>query len=132
MGRWQNQCWEVKTSLTQLDSGVLPQDTTETRILWRSASSMYMHDWKSIHYNRKYQNKGSRKGIQMLVLEHSCYLVNSFGFLYVCFCGRKEGGSVTQILQGILNPLVRSNLVLCSQTAGATETQACAKLTSQF
>lgn len=50
----------------------LPQSTTETKIVSRSAKSMFMHNMKTMSCNNKYQNTGSGKGIEILVLEHNC------------------------------------------------------------
>lgn len=55
-----------------ISSKGLPQSTMETKIVSRSATSMYMHNVKSMSCNNKYQNTGSGKGIEILVLEHNC------------------------------------------------------------
>lgn len=51
-----------------ISSGALPQSIMETKILSRSATSMYMHSVKVMSCNNKCQNTRSEKGQRSLYL----------------------------------------------------------------
>lgn len=53
-------------------SKALLLSTMETETLSRPAISTHMHNIKSMSCNSKYQNTGSEKRMEILVLEHSC------------------------------------------------------------